>query len=426
MTEQTKKKIGMIGIVALMLSNFAYMSDLVIIPAYAAIFGHFATASELVTNFIASGSQLALIVGCLLSPILMKYLPKKTIIVISFALFTLASSCSAVIDDAGFVALMTGFRGLFTGLVYPAAAALIVELFRDNDRLRTKYMGWFDGSMAGIGAIALIISGLLLTWGWNAIFFEYLLGIPIWVLLLLFLPLTPADKDQDFAAEDKAAATAADAEGQTKETAAPKVFVLKTAVAIFFAFAAINMFYGALVYEFSVYLAENYADLPPFMNGLLGAIKGVLGAVCGFFVFAPLFRKAKRFTNAICFCAQAVAFFGLLIVFQDMNIGIAWFLLCYAFIGIAFGLAVPYYYSYVGSFFPREKTSLMMSVLSVAFSLGAFLSTYFVTFLQSVLNIQSYTPVMPIVGAFCLCGAVLAVIVGLRDPNRKLDWGGGH
>lgn len=436
MTEKTKKRISMFGIVALLLSNFCYMADVVVIPAYAEIFANFSDASALVTNFIASGSQIVLIIGSLTAPLLMRHLSKKTIIVGGFGIFTVVATCTGLVNDATYVAVMRGITGYFMGLVMPTAMALIIELYRDDDKLRTKYIGWVDGSMAGIGAVMMVISGALLTFGWQTIFFEYLIGVPIWVMMLVCLPHTPPDKVRDSVERDDemggASAvgdTGADASGCGGNSAHGggkgsgdgaggngKVFRKSTLAALFISFVACNLFYGAIMYEYSIYLAENFV-IPSYLNGMLGAIKGVLGAVMGFFVFAPLFARAKRFTITICFCAQAIAYFGLMLVF-DGTPGILWFLLCYSFIGIAFGLSVPFYYSYAAMKFPQRNMSLTTSLLSVAFAVGAFLSTYFVTLVQTLIGAETYTPVIPYIGACCAIAAVLTVIAGLRDHDR--------
>ncbi len=413
MTDKTKKRLSMLGIVALMLSNFSYMADVVVIPAYADIFTNFADASALVTNFIASGSQIVLIVGSLSAPLLMRHFSKKTIIVVGFGAFTVVATCTGLVNDATYVAVMRGITGFFMGLVMPTAMALVIEIYHDDDKLRTKYIGWIDGSMAGIGAVMMVISGALLMFGWQTIFFEYLLGVPIWVLMVMCLPHTPPEKARDEAA-------AGEGEGASVPAASAgsdgKVFKKSTLVALFVSFVACNIFYGAIMYEYSIYLAENFV-IPSYLNGMLGAIKGVLGAVMGFFVFAPLFARAKRFTITVCFCAQAIAYFGLMLVF-DGTPGLLWFMVCYSFIGIAFGLSVPFYYSYSAMVFPQRNMSFVTSLLSVAFAVGSFLSTYFVTLVQTLIGAQTYTPVIPYVGACCVIAAVLTVVAGLRDRNR--------
>jgi MFS family permease len=412
MSTTTKRKIGMVGIFALLLTNFAYMgTDLIIIPGFSEIFKHYADASVFVTNFIASGQQLGLVIGCLVAPLLMKHLSKKTIIVVSFAVFIVVATNTAIIDDANFVAAIRGISGLLVGIIYPTAVAFITELFRDDDKLRAKYLGWNQGSMAALGAIVFIISGLLLgAFGWKSMFLEFLVGVPIWVTLVIFLPKTPAEKFQHTSKPDKDA-------GQSDAPGEPSKIAFGKLILILLAFTVVQIFYGALVYEFSLYLAENYS-IPIWMNGLLGAIKGVIGAICGFLIFVPIFSRAKRFTMVICFAAQAIAYFGLMIVFPS-DLGALWFLFCYSFIGIAFGLSIPYYFTYSSYIFPKERMPLITSLLTIFWSVGSFLSTYYVTFLQWVLGTEAYTPVMPLIGLSCLAAAALSLFAALRDPDRK-------
>lgn len=403
MSESAKTKLSMLGLWALIFSNFSYMSDLAIIPAYSTLFTHFADAPAEVTNFIASGAQLTLIFGCLIAPVLMRYVPKKILILVGTAAFTVCGVCNGLVDDASYVAIMRGVSGFFMGLVYPCAAALIMEAYRDDDKARVKYTGWFDGSMPLIGCIMLLASGGLLVFGWQAIFNVFWIGVPIFFLLLFALPNTPAEGK-------KSTAPVAASQSPSKPFKAWKL------AAIFISFTVCNMLYGALVYEFTMYLMENFT-MEPYWNGVLGAIKGVSRAIMGFFVFAPLFARVKRFTITVCFAAQAVAYFGLMIILPGMA-GVLVFLFFYCFIGIAFGLSVPYYYSYASVVFPKERMTFVTSAISVAFSLGAFLSTYFVTFLQGVLSIDAYTPCLPYIGTCCLVCAVLTIIAGLNDKDR--------
>ena len=416
MRSSAMQNTSMAALWALILSNFAYMADLAIIPAYAELYEHFASAPIEIVNFIASGSQLTLILGCLVSPALMRFVPKKRIVVVACALFTIVSVCTGLVDDALYVAVMRGVSGLFMGVIYPTASAIVIEMFGDDDWKRARYLGWFDGSMPGVGAVLLVASGFLLMLGWQAIFDVFWVGVPITVMLAVFLPSTPPD-----ASRGSSTAGAQDAELQG-EASIDKPFRLGKLAAIFVSFTLCNMFYGGLVYEFSMYLAENFT-IPAYMNGLLGAIKGVSGAVMGFFVFAPLFAKLKRRTIALCFGAQALAYFGLMIILPGVP-GVLWFLLCYSFIGVAFGLSVPYYYSYTSMVFPKKSMTLVTSAISVAFSLGAFLSTYFVTLLQQVFGLATYTQVLPYLGACCVAGCVLALVAGRFDPDRHSAFAG--
>lgn len=411
MSDKAKRNLGTAGIIALCLSNLCYMSDLIMLPGYAAIFGHFKDSPTAVTDFIASGSQLTLIVGSLLAPIFMRYFSKRSIILVGFAIFTIQASCTGLVDSAEYVAVMRGITGFFMGLIMPVALALIIEWYSDDEVKRNKYTGWFDGCLAGMGAVLMILGGILLTTGWQNMFLGYLLGIPIWIMLFFTIPWTAPEGKRDYKAKHEEAKKAGQNVGDGKMN-------WRTFIMIFLAFSVCNMFYGCLVYKFSIYLAENFMWLPPWVNGVLGAAKGIIGAIMGIFVFAALFKRAGRFTITICFAAQAIAFLGLYFVFPGIG-GVLWFLLCYAFIGVAFGLAIPYYHSYGAVVFPPSKMPLVASMISVAFAFGAFVSSYFVTWLQEALNLATYTACLPYIGIGCVAATILTIIIGLADPNRK-------
>lgn len=408
MTEKTKQTLGIAGVLALCFTNLAYMSDLIILPCYAAIFGHFADESPLVTNFIASGTQLTSIVGALLAPALMRYFSKKKILLVAFGLFVVQGCCTGLVDSAEYVAVMRGITGIFMGIQFPTAMAFLVDMFADDDLKRNKYTGWFDGIMAGTGAVLMILGGVLLSAaGWQSIFWGYLVGIPIWIMIFVFTPETSAEGKRDY----EQARADRGIEGEHP------VFPVRRMIFIFIACIAAQGFYGCIVYEFSMYLGENFV-LPLWANGVLGAAKGIIGFIFGMFVFAPLFKRCKRFTSVVFFGAQALAYFGLYMVMPGA-FGIVWFLIWYAFIGIAFGLAVPYYHSFISAVFPLKHVPLATSLMSIGLQLGAFGSTYFVTFLQSSLDLSGYTPVLPYIGACCVVAAVLGVVCGILDKDGK-------
>ena len=176
MSDKARRTMGLAGVLALCFTNLAYMSDLIILPCYAAIFGHFADESPLITNFIASGTQLTSILGALIAPLLMRYFSKKDILLVAFGLFVVQGCCTGLMDNATYVAVMRGITGVFMGIQFPTAMAFLVEMFADDDLKRNKYTGWFDGIMAGTGAVLMILGGALLSAaGWQSIFWGYLI-----------------------------------------------------------------------------------------------------------------------------------------------------------------------------------------------------------------------------------------------------------
>ena len=77
-------------------------------------------------------------------------------------------------------------QGASAALLAPAALALLTQLFPEPGE-RTKALGIW-GSVAGIGAVAGVLLGGVLTasLGWRAVFF---VNVPIGVLVLVFIPM---------------------------------------------------------------------------------------------------------------------------------------------------------------------------------------------------------------------------------------------
>ena len=78
------KKAAVLGTAAFFLINFAYMADMVIIPAADAILLRFSDAPAWLLNFILTGSQLMAVPSALLAPALMRRFRKKRILLFSF------------------------------------------------------------------------------------------------------------------------------------------------------------------------------------------------------------------------------------------------------------------------------------------------------------------------------------------------------
>ena len=73
--------------------------------------------------------------------------------------------------------------------------ALIAELF-DDEGARGKAMGFFNASMAGIGAVISVVAGIFAVNGWREVFKVYWISVPILILMILFIPMTPPDKEE--------------------------------------------------------------------------------------------------------------------------------------------------------------------------------------------------------------------------------------
>jgi hypothetical protein len=93
---------------------------------------------------------------------------------------------------------------------------------------------------------------------------------------------------------------------------------------------------------------------------------------------------------------------------------IPWVLAGLAFNGFAFGLALPYFYSYASALFPARYASLFTSLITVSVGMGGFLCTFATTFLQRILNLSTVTSILPYISGITGIAAVLSIILGIR------------
>jgi EmrB/QacA subfamily drug resistance transporter len=100
--------------------------------------------------------------------------------------FVAASALAGLAVGGEMLLVARALQGASAALLAPAALALLTQLFPEPGE-RTKALGIW-GSVAGIGAVAGVLLGGVLTasLGWRAVFF---VNVPIGVLVLVFIPM---------------------------------------------------------------------------------------------------------------------------------------------------------------------------------------------------------------------------------------------
>ncbi|CAN5136353.1 DHA2 family efflux MFS transporter permease subunit [soil metagenome] len=100
--------------------------------------------------------------------------------------FVAASALAGLAVGGEMLLVARALQGASAALLAPAALALLTQLFPEPAD-RTKALGIW-GSVAGIGAVAGVLLGGVLTasLGWRAVFF---VNVPIGVLVLVFIPM---------------------------------------------------------------------------------------------------------------------------------------------------------------------------------------------------------------------------------------------
>lgn len=383
---------------ALFLTNVAVMSDMVIIPAIGNIYGVFSDSINLV-NYIVSGPSLMFVFSSLLCGKLLQYFSKKTLLIFSYSIFTVASIMGVFIENAVYMAVMRTFVGMSMGIVNVAAVSMIPEVFSDEKK-RSTLMGIYNSSMAGVGAVLGVVAGYFAAVSWQMVFKVYWISLPILVMIILFIPMTPPESK---------------IQNETGTDVSKEPIPLLSFGSLSLGMALYTMVYFVVQFQISIYVAENVIGNES-VAGILSSL-GTVGSAVACFVFGLTYTKLKRATIIPSYLMTVMGF-ALLYFQQTFFVGVV----ACTLMGAAYGNGFSYYMMRTTVIVPPSKVSKSLGIMTAANGLGMFSSTYFVTTLQQIFKIPNLTGIMPILIAICIVAFAMSVILTIRDRNYPTEY----
>lgn len=378
------KKTAVLGTAAIFLINFAYMADMVIIPAADAILLRFSDAPAWLLNFILTGSQLMAVPSALLAPAMMRRFRKKRILLFFFSLFTISGCAGALVQSAAYLALMRALVGFSFGALAPTALSLLTELYQGDEKKCAAVMGAFNGVMTAMGAIMSVIAGFLCARRWDAVYLEYLAAVPMLIFMAVFLPSRPPEREQ----------TQAPCSAGPQTRSVGKVCFL--VVSIFFSCLTFN----TMTYQCSIFVSQSGLGDSVFA-GVISSTLAAASALSSFF-FSAIFQKLRHRVCLLCFGLTALVYAGCC-----FPVNRVWILLCMVLLGLAYGLELPYFYLYAAEIAPPHRRSLVMGIVAASLGLGAFFTSYIVTLLERLLHIRELVSLWPVYILFSLAAAAM-------------------
>lgn len=170
----------------LSLSLLTVMAGAAVAPALGIIKENFADENPLFIQMIISIPALVIIITNLIFPKLCKYFRSKTLVITGLFLY-IAGGCAAGLCDNIFLLLAArALVGIGVGIIMPLSTGLLAFYFAPE--MLERLMGYSSAMNQMGGAIATLLSGLLATISWRASFLVYALGLPCFILCLIFLP----------------------------------------------------------------------------------------------------------------------------------------------------------------------------------------------------------------------------------------------
>lgn len=384
MNKEMTKGRALLFLISLFLTNVAVMADMVIIPAGNGLYETF--QNDAAVNFILSGPSFIMLFSAMLCGKLMQYLSKKKILVGAMVLFAISAILGGAVENVYYVLAMRVLVGISMGFVNAAAMALIAEVYVDEDK-RGTIMGIFNATMAGTGAVISLIAGVFAVRSWNEVFKVYWIAVPVIVMMLFFIPMTPPEGDQQ----------AGEEEGS--HTGSP---YLMRQVMLMVSCFAYNLVYAVIYYQVSVLVAEQ-----GYGNESIAALLSTLGTVGSCILcilFGTLYSKLKRATIIFGYAGLCISYLMLFLASSPVMAGIAC-TLC----GASYGYGFSYFFLRCTVVVPKEKVSSSISMTTAIGGFGMFLSTYACTMLQKILGTTGIVSLLPVAIAVSGIGAVLSL-----------------
>ncbi len=303
----------MIRIAVLSLSLLTVMSGAAVAPAVADIIAHFSDASPLLGKMVLTTPALTIIPVALLTGLMSRRVSRKRLVYAGIFFYIIGGTGGGLSQSIPFLLSMRAVLGIGVGILMPLSTGIIADLWSGYEK--TKIMGLASASNNLGGIIATLLSGLLAAISWRASFLIYLLGIPVLILALFYMP------------EQQPKRTKSKKKGQYTGFLA---FYILWGLGMFLLMIA---FYTVPV-NISLYIHENSLG-DSRIAGLAMAVMTASAFLTGL-VFGHLNKSLKALLPALGLGIFALSFYGL----SAFPLLIPLFC-CLVLNGIGFGILVP-------------------------------------------------------------------------------------
>jgi len=283
--------------------------------------------------------------------------------------------------------------GIGTAAVFTSITLLIFDLYEQGMK-RNKIMSWRASSQSVGGVIWPLLGGFLGTFSWHFPFGVYFVGLPLGLLVFLYIPHVKRDLSIPTVGKEKTVL------GLLREN--PTLFVT-------YGLSFLNM---VLLYGLVVFLPAVLKQLGVVSTFYVGMFISTIGLVSG--VTSPMYARIRanmsyKSIMAISFTLWATSF---IILSQASAI---WLVpLSIALFGIGQGVAMPAVQLWTGEMVPPSFRGRITSYLGTFGLIGQFVSPIILSQLESPLGLNA---VFFVIGITC---AVLLVLFLILFRERRI------
>ena len=395
-TGQYSARAKILATIAICFAGYGAYSDSVVYPIITSILEEFPDTSVGCTNmFLTGASAIAAIFAAFLTGVLVKYIRKRTLIILGTTAFFVGGVAGFFARNMGFLIAMRALDGFSDGMLATASAVMITQIFQE-EKERSRVFALYIVASLVLSIISGSLSGVLCTIGWRYSFLANSASfIPI-LLAVFFLPDTPLEPLVKRTREKLRWKPA-------KPLGAIGMYLLLSALAFVCSICS------------SFYVSENAIG----NSVLVGFSQSVGKIVCLVITlcFTPIYVRFKKFIPFFS-CMSFTAIY-LLLYFWPSAVML---FLAMAILNVGMSLIPTYFELKVSQNTPEARMGLMMGLYTISIYGANLLCPYVPTTLQAVMGSSTYTatyvPVAVIMGAISLF--YLVRLVSGRE-QRSLD-----
>ena len=162
------------------------MSGTVVSPIISDLKNHFSTVPQQLVIMVMTLPSLLIISFSFLTAFLAKKFTKKKLVLIGLSGYVIGGISSIFLNNLFIILLFRALLGASVGILSPLSNGLIADYFFGKER--TEMMGYSAASNNLGAAISTILAGFLANIYWRYVFYIYLVGIIVFLLVLFLLP----------------------------------------------------------------------------------------------------------------------------------------------------------------------------------------------------------------------------------------------
>lgn len=335
----------------LAISLFIMMSA-VISPALPLMMRAFPNIDRVNIELLATIPNAGMIVGLLFSPIMIRKWHPKNVVVIGLLFVGIAGTLPVFLDNYYAIILSRILLGLGIGSYNSLAVSLILQLYR-NDQKDLNQMIGFQNIMNNLGYVAAsLVICYLVTISWHAVFWVYIIALPVLLAFVVFVHLPRQTKDSQ----------KQQVSFRTAFSHTPAIVIWIGVIVLF-----IYIFYMAMAYKLPTLVVDSKLGNESTASLMLALIAGI--GIPFSAAFSWFERVLHQFVFPLCLAFNAVGFFFL----SHSHYFITLLLSCIV-LGSGFGLVMPFIFKWIDEVTDQVSVNLATTYTLIMMDIGCTIS----------------------------------------------------